>query len=60
MLSHSIIGFIRRRWASERPYEEQTAESLQRKLARAPLHEAAKDHVRRELQRRGILDARRP
>lgn len=52
MLTSSTIGMIRRRWASDRPFVGYTTESLQRKLARAPLSEEAKQHVSRELQLR--------
>lgn len=58
MLTHSTLGMIRRRWASERPFEGHTSESLERKLAMAPLQEGARAQIRLELQRRGIVDVR--
>jgi hypothetical protein len=52
MLTNSIIGMIRRRWLSERPYAGNTTESLLHKVACPAVAEWAKEHARQELKRR--------
>lgn len=52
MLTNSIIGMIRRRWRSERPYAGHTTQSLQRKIACYALAEWARELARQELAQR--------
>jgi hypothetical protein len=52
MLTNSIIGMIRRRWRSERPYAGHTTESLQRKIACEAVAEWARELALRELSQR--------
>ncbi|APX86033.1 hypothetical protein BV511_15790 [Methylorubrum extorquens] len=52
MLTNSIIGMIRRRWLSERPYAGNSTESLLRKVSCPAVAEWAKEHARHELKLR--------
>lgn len=52
MLTESIIGMVRRRWKSERPYAGNTNESLRRKIASPAVADWAKEAARRELRLR--------
>lgn len=52
ILTNSIIGMIRRRWRSERPYLGHTIDSLRSKVACAALAEWARELVRQELAQR--------
>ncbi|BDL41849.1 hypothetical protein PUR21_11825 [Methylorubrum rhodesianum] len=52
MLTNSIIGMIRRRWRTERPFEGSTKESLERKIQSGAVREDVKEQARRELQLR--------
>ncbi|SPK01984.1 protein of unknown function [Methylorubrum extorquens DM4] len=52
MLTNSIIGMIRRRWRTERPFQGHPKESLLRKIQNDAVREDVKEHARRELQLR--------
>jgi hypothetical protein len=52
MLTNSMIGMIRRRWRSERPYAGHTTESLRRKVACAAVAEWARELAIQELTQR--------
>ncbi|WP_331285072.1 MULTISPECIES: hypothetical protein [Methylobacteriaceae] len=52
MLTNSIIGTIRRRWRSERPYIGHTTDGRRRKVACAALTEWARELALQELARR--------
>lgn len=59
MLTASMIGMIRRRWLSERPFEAHTKESLLRKIASPAVREAVKEQARQELRLRERIDQNR-
>lgn len=52
MLTNSIIGLVRRRWQSERPFEGSTKESLERKIQSGAVREEIKEQARQELEYR--------
>ncbi|ACS42405.1 hypothetical protein [Methylorubrum extorquens] len=52
MLTNSMIGMIRRRWQSARPFQGHTNESLLRKIQNDAIRENVKEQARRELQLR--------
>lgn len=52
MLTNSIIGIIRRRWQSKRPFQGHAKESLLRKIQNDAVREDVKEQARRELQLR--------
>ena len=52
MLTNSVIGMVRRRWASGRPFAGHTTESLRRKIASEAVAESVKEQARNELQLR--------
>ena len=56
MLTNSIIGMVRRRWLSERPFEGSTKESIERKIDCAAIREEIKDLARRELHHRALMN----
>jgi len=56
VLTGSIIGMVRRRWGSERPFEGHSAESLLRKINSPATQEAVREAARRELQLRNQLE----
>lgn len=56
MLTDSIIGMIRRRWQTERPFEGSTKESLERKIDCPAVREEIKDLARQELHHRALLN----
>ncbi|MBO1022707.1 hypothetical protein IPV08_22355 [Methylobacterium sp. SD274] len=55
MLTTSMIGMIRRRWLSDRPFEAHTKESLLRKIASPAVREAVKEQARQELALRSQI-----
>lgn len=50
MSTESVIGMVRRRWGSERPFAGQIAESLARKIASPATRDEVRELARRELQ----------
>ena len=56
MPTNSIIGTIRRRWRSERPFEGSTKESLERKIDSPAVREEIKELARREMQYRVLYN----
>jgi hypothetical protein len=56
MTKQSMIGLIRRRWTSERPFEGHTTDSLNRKIANPATRNDVREQARRELRIRRQLE----